>query len=332
MSAPAPLAERIPPRTGTPPDELLDLFLGHVRTLGLELYPAQEEAILELFAGNNVILETPTGSGKSLVALALHFLAMREGRRSFYTRPIKALVNEKFFALCRDFGPENVGMITGDAAVNRDAPIICCTAEILANMALREGNAAPVDYVVMDEFHYYADRERGVAWQVPLLLLERMHASCSCRPRWATPSSSRRSCCAERAGPPSPCARHERPVPLEFEYRETPLHETIQDLVTQGPRARLPRELHAARGAPRGAEPDEHGLLQQGARSARSPRRSAKRALRHALRQGDAALPVATASACTTRAFFRSTGCSSRSSRSGACSRSSAAPTRSASA
>src|SRR5690606_36234308 len=122
--------------------------------------------------GRHVILSTPTGSGKSLVAQALHFQAMAEGRRSFYTCPIKALVNEKFFALCEAFGPENVGMMTGDASINRDAPIVCCTAEILANLALRDPKAQ-VDYVVMDEFHYYADRERGMAWQVPLLVLSK---------------------------------------------------------------------------------------------------------------------------------------------------------------
>src|SRR5579872_4872171 len=173
MPASFTLADRIPPRPGTPPEELLDLFLGHVRELGLGLYAAQEQAILELLSGANVILATPTGSGKSLVALALHFLAISEGRRSVYTAPIKALVSEKFFALCRDFGADKVGMLTGDAAVNRDAPILCCTAEILANMALREGKEADVGCAILDEFHYYADRERGVAWQVPLLVLER---------------------------------------------------------------------------------------------------------------------------------------------------------------
>src|SRR4029077_4843683 len=123
----------------------------HVAKKGLSLYPAQEEAVLELFAGKNVILSTPTGSGKSLVATAMMFLAMAEGKRAFYTCPIKALVSEKFFALCDDFGPDQVGMMTGDASVNREAAIICCTAEILANMALREGRSALVDYVVMDE-------------------------------------------------------------------------------------------------------------------------------------------------------------------------------------
>ena len=108
---------------------------------GLELYPEQEEAILELFAGRNVILNTPTGSGKSLVAAAFHFKALCAGERSVYTCPIKALVNEKFLSLCRDFGPENVGMMTGDASVNPRAPVLCCTAEILANIALHRGDA-----------------------------------------------------------------------------------------------------------------------------------------------------------------------------------------------
>ena len=115
---------------------LLGRFLDYVSARGLELYPAQETAILELFEEKNVILNTPTGSGKSLVAAALHFKALAQGRRSIYTCPIKALVNEKWLALCREFGPDNVGLSTGDASVNRDAPILCCTAEILANIAL----------------------------------------------------------------------------------------------------------------------------------------------------------------------------------------------------
>lgn len=151
--------------------EVLDAFLQYLIESGIEPYDHQEEAILELYEGKNVILNTPTGSGKSLVALALHFRAICQGRRSFYTVPIKALANEKFLALCEIFGPEQVGMITGDATVNSEAPVICCTAEILSNMALREGSLAKVDEVIMDEFHYYSDHERGVAWQIPLLTL-----------------------------------------------------------------------------------------------------------------------------------------------------------------
>lgn len=227
------LGDRVPPRPGTPPDELLDLFLGYVKEIGLELYPAQEQAILELLSGNNVILSTPTGSGKSLVALAMHFLAEAEGKRSVYTAPIKALVSEKFFALCRDLGPDDVGMLTGDAAVNRDAPVLCCTAEILANMALREGKDAPVDCIVVDEFHYYADRDRGVAWQVPLLLLER--AQFLLMSATMGPTEFFEKELTRRTGRPTVTVRSsDRPVPLEFEYRETPLHETILELCRKG--------------------------------------------------------------------------------------------------
>jgi superfamily II RNA helicase len=237
VSRPSPtapsLADRVPPRPGTPPDELLDLFLGHVASVGLTLYPAQEQALLELAGGSNVILATPTGSGKSLVALAMHFFAMSEGKRSFYTAPIKALVSEKFFALCRDFGADKVGLVTGDAAVNRDAPIVCCTAEILANIALREGRTAPVDCVIADEFHYYADRERGVAWQIPLLVLERAQfllMSATLGPTEFFERALTKLNCRTTVTVRS----SQRPVPLEFEYRETPLHETIADLVHKG--------------------------------------------------------------------------------------------------
>ncbi|MCY4511035.1 MAG: DEAD/DEAH box helicase, partial [Acidobacteria bacterium] len=163
----APLFDLLPPGEASS-DDLLDRFLDYVDRLGLTLYPAQEEAILALLEDQHVILNTPTGSGKSLAAFALHFASLARGRRSVYTCPIKALVNEKWMALCREFGPENVGLATGDATVNRDAPLLCCTAEILANMALREGEGAAVDDVVMDEFHWYADRDRGVAGRAPL--------------------------------------------------------------------------------------------------------------------------------------------------------------------
>jgi len=214
-------------------DAILAALLEWVAEVGLELYPAQEEAILEIVTGNNVVLNTPTGSGKSLVATALHFASIARGRRSFYTCPIKALVSEKFFALCRDFGPENVGMMTGDATVNHDAPIICCTQEILANLALREGANAEVDDVVLDEFHYYADKERGVAWQIPMLELANT--------RFLLMSATMGDCepFAEKLtalnGLPSKVVRStHRPVPLEFEYREVALHETVADLVEKG--------------------------------------------------------------------------------------------------
>ncbi|MGA7992089.1 MAG: DUF3516 domain-containing protein [Thermoanaerobaculia bacterium] len=226
----APLADRIPPRGTRDPDEILSLFLDWVASTGLTLYPAQEEALLELMAGKHVILGTPTGSGKSLVALGLHFKAVCEGEVSFYTSPIKALASEKFFSLCGALGPENVGMRTGDASINPKARVVCCTAEVLSNMALRLGPALGAPYVVMDEFHYYSDKERGVAWQVPLVTLPGTQFLLMS----ATLGDTR--AIAEHLGRDTgrdvaEVTSDERPVPLDYEYRETPLHETIEELL-----------------------------------------------------------------------------------------------------
>jgi superfamily II RNA helicase len=213
-------------------DELLDEFLESVFDRGIDPYPAQEEAVLELLAGNNVILTTPTGSGKSLVAEAAHFAALRQGKTSVYTAPIKALVSEKFFALCRTFGTDNVGMVTGDAAVNAGAPIICCTAEILANQALRWGDEADADVVIMDEFHFYGDPQRGWAWQVPLLTLR--HAQFLLMSATLGPTGPFLHELETRTGRPSVEVTSDvRPVPLDFEYRTTPLHESLQVLLDQ---------------------------------------------------------------------------------------------------
>jgi superfamily II RNA helicase len=228
----APLYDLVPPGEATS-DELLGRFLDYVTYKGLTLYPAQEEAVLALFEGRNVILNTPTGSGKSLVASALHFAALAHRRRSVYTCPIKALVNEKWMALCRELGPENVGLSTGDATVNRDAPVLCCTAEVLANIALREGADAQVDEVVMDEFHWYADRDRGVAWQVPLLTLPRtrfllMSATLGDMTFFA-------EALTRLNGLPTATVRSfERPVPLEYAYSEITLAQTVETLVVEG--------------------------------------------------------------------------------------------------
>jgi superfamily II RNA helicase len=229
----ATLYDLIPRDEKTGNDILLDRFLDYAAGQRLQLYPAQESAILELFEEKNVILNTPTGSGKSLVATALHFQAIAKGKRSVYTCPIKALVNEKFMALCREFGPDNVGLSTGDASVNRDAPILCCTAEILANIALREGAAAQVQDVVMDEFHYYADRERGVAWQVPLLTLPQarfllMSATLGDTTFFEeelTRLTGRATVAVTSTA---------RPVPLEHAFSELPLAKTLESLVADG--------------------------------------------------------------------------------------------------
>ncbi|MEL6341821.1 MAG: DUF3516 domain-containing protein [Myxococcota bacterium] len=225
-----PLGERIPEEGLTDPDEALDVFIGWVTDLGLSLYPAQEEAVLELFSGASVILKTPTGSGKSMVALAMHFWALARARKSIYTAPIKALVSEKFFSLCRTFGAEEVGMMTGDGSINRGAPIICCTAEVLAQMALQEGEHTPYQAVIMDEFHYYGDRDRGRAWQIPLLTMPQsrfllMSATLGDTSEIETDLAGRTG---ERV---AVVQSSTRPVPLDFEYRQTPLHETLESLL-----------------------------------------------------------------------------------------------------
>ncbi len=213
------------------PDSLYEAFAGWTAKQGLTLYPAQEEALIEIVSGANVILSTPTGSGKSLVAAGAHFAALAHGWRTFYTAPIKALVSEKFFALCDMFGPANVGMMTGDASVNATAPIICCTAEILANIALRDGAAADAGQVVMDEFHYYADPDRGWAWQVPLIELTRaqfvlMSATLG------DVSQFERDLLRRTGRPVAVIRSTERPVPLTFSYAMTPLHETLEELLS----------------------------------------------------------------------------------------------------
>jgi superfamily II RNA helicase len=216
--------------TEATPDAIMLAFFSAIEDTGLTLYKAQEDAVLELLSDKHLILSTPTGSGKSLVASALHFKAFCEKKRSFYTCPIKALVSEKFFALCEHFGAEHVGMLTGDASINRDALIICCTAEVLANLALCEGAHAAIDYVIMDEFHYYSDPDRGVAWQLPLLclpqatflLMSATLGNCDLIKKSLEEISHKEV---------AQITSSIRPVPLDFSYSEIPLHETLSGLI-----------------------------------------------------------------------------------------------------
>src|SRR5579863_10485626 len=226
------LIDLLPPPSDTPPDPdaIFSAFSDWAKERGFSLYPHQEESLIEVVMGSNVILSTPTGSGKSLVAAGAHFAALANGQRSYYTAPIKALVSEKFFALIDIFGAANVGMMTGDASVNAKAPIICCTAEILASIALRDGADADVGQVVMDEFHFYADPDRGWAWQVPLIELPRaqfilMSATLGDVSRFKTDLTRR------TGRPTAVVSSAERPVPLMFRYVIEPLHETIEELL-----------------------------------------------------------------------------------------------------
>jgi superfamily II RNA helicase len=238
----ASLLPHLPAPTGKAPDPdaLFEGFSTWAAQRGLDLYEHQSEALIELFTGSHVILSTPTGSGKSLVALGAHFAALAAyrsgvGGRTYYTAPLKALVSEKFFDLVAAFGSQNVGMMTGDSAVNPDAPIICCTAEILANIALRDGGSRTGDdaisQVVMDEFHFYADPQRGWAWQVPLLELANtqfvlMSATLGDTSMFVEDLTER------TARTVAQVTSATRPVPLTYDYVVEPLTEVIEELVT----------------------------------------------------------------------------------------------------
>ena len=227
------------PEDGSQPEPWLsasaafERFLDWTLARGIELWPHQEDALMDFAAGDHVIVGTPTGSGKSLIALGMHFIAMCTGRRSYYTAPIKALVSEKFFNLVEVLGRDNVGMITGDASVNPDAPVICCTQEILANQALREGEDADIGCVAVDEFHYYGEPDRGWAWQVPLLILNKtqfllMSATLG-------DVSSIAASLRERTGRAVDAVLDApRPVPLSYEYVLTPLEATIELALREG--------------------------------------------------------------------------------------------------
>src|SRR6201995_4543005 len=222
------LTDVLPPSPD--PDAVYNAFADWAKRQGLSLYPHQEEALIEVVSGANVILSTPTGSGKSLVAAGGHFAALASGQRSFYTAPLKALVLEKVFRLIQTFGAKNVGMMTGDASVNSSAPIICCTAEVLANIALRDGAEADVGQVIMDEFHFYADPDRGWAWQVPLIELP--HAQFILMSATLGDVRFFEQDLTRRTGRPTAVVRSdERPVPLTFGYVLTPLHETLKELL-----------------------------------------------------------------------------------------------------
>ena len=214
-------------------EEALERYLDWCASRGRELWPHQEEALLDLAANDHVILGTPTGSGKSMVALGLCYLAICQHKRAYYTAPIKALVSEKFFDLVDAFGKDNVGMITGDTQINTSAPVICCTEEILANQALREGAASDVAAVAMDEFHFFGEADRGWAWQVPLLALPNTQfllMSATLGDVTAIKDLLER----QTSRTVDVVADAERPVPLTYEYVNTPLEATVELALREG--------------------------------------------------------------------------------------------------
>lgn len=225
--------QALEPEPWLTPEEAYERFMEWVSSRGIEPWEHQKDALFSLAAGSNVILGTPTGSGKSLVALGMMFMAMASGQRAYYTAPIKALVSEKFFYLVDILGRDNVGMITGDSHINTGAPVICCTAEILANQALREGEDADVGCVAMDEFHFFSDPDRGWAWQVPLLTLPHTQfllMSATLGDMTAIGDTLTRTTGRDL----ELIADAPRPVPLSYEYVKTALEGTVELALRQG--------------------------------------------------------------------------------------------------
>ena len=208
-------------------EEALETFYDWLAERDIDLWSHQDEALMSLMVGDHVILGTPTGSGKSMVAIGMMFMALCSGKRAFYTAPIKALVSEKFFGLVNMLGRENVGMITGDSQINPQAPVICCTAEILANQALREGEFSDVGCVAMDEFHFYSDPDRGWAWQVPLLTLP--HTQFLLMSATLGDVSEIAQALEAKTGTAvDVIADAPRPVPLEYKYELMSLEGTVE--------------------------------------------------------------------------------------------------------
>lgn len=270
-------------------DDIYERFFGWVEDVkGIEPWPHQEEAIMDLLAGDHVILNTPTGSGKSLVALGMHFAALCTGRRSYYTAPIKALVSEKFFDLVEVFGRDNVGMITGDSHINADAPIICCTAEILANQALREGTHADVGLVAMDEFHYYGDPERGWAWQVPLLTLPQTQFLLMSATLGNVDAIADKLSDLNDTPDVDVIADAPRPVPLSYEYTLDPMEKTVELAFRNGETPIYVVHFSQDAALETAQALGLHRCIQQG--TAPSHRRShQRRQVHHSLRQDSAA-------------------------------------------
>jgi hypothetical protein len=201
---------------------------------GREPYPVQEQAISAIISGKSVLVTVPTGTGKTLMAKAGIFAALARGQRAVYTTPLRALTEEKFRELSDDFGPENVGFATGDYKINRDAPIQVEVAEILWNRIVGEKNVAPADIVIMDEGHYFNDPERGYVWEQSIIGLD---------PRAqlvvlsATVGHPERFCHwvhLTRKVEMHLIDSRERKVPLEHQFREELLLDTVKDLSWKG--------------------------------------------------------------------------------------------------
>jgi len=208
----------------------LDFYEEFFFSRDLEPYPVQEEAFNHIFAGHSMFVSVPTGTGKTMMAKAGIYRALQSGQRAVYTTPLRALTEEKYRELCDDFGNDNVGFTTGDFKINRDAPIQVEVAEILWNRIFGDRSVSPADIVIMDETHYFNDRERGYVWEQSIIGLDpRTQLVCLS----ATVGHADKFCHwveLTRRLPMQLVESRERRVPLYHEYREAYLIEVVREL------------------------------------------------------------------------------------------------------
>lgn len=197
---------------------------------GIDPYPVQEQAMGHIFAGRNVLVTVPTGTGKTLIAKAAILAALRSGKTAVYTTPLRALTEEKYRELADDFGAENVGFATGDYKVNSSAPIQVLVAEILWNRIYADRVHVPADVVIMDEGHYLNDPERGYVWEQSIIGLDPRVQLVVLSATVGYPQSFVQWCVLTRRVPMELVVSTERKVPLQHEFREDYLVECVKSL------------------------------------------------------------------------------------------------------
>lgn len=146
------------------------------QTLSFDLDNFQRQACTSVEDGRGVLVAAPTGAGKTIVGEFAIYLALSQGKKAFYTTPIKALSNQKYNDLVAAYGQEAVGLLTGDTSINSEAPVVVMTTEVLRNMLYADSaTLANLGYVIMDEVHYLADRSRGAVWEECIIHLPEIY-------------------------------------------------------------------------------------------------------------------------------------------------------------
>ena len=193
----------------------LKAFWGRV---GFEPDAFQVDAANTIRDGMSVVVTAPTGSGKTLIAEAAIHLSLEEGRRAFYTTPIKALSNQKFADLAQQHGADRVGLLTGDNVVNPGGRVIVATLEVLRNMIYADPSQLDdVGVVILDEAHYLQDRSRGAGWEEVIIHCP-SHVQFVCLSATISNNAQFADWVGERRGPTRLISTHDRPVPLESMY------------------------------------------------------------------------------------------------------------------